>query len=459
MEPYKYHVYVCDQKKPEGAPCCSASGSAQLIEALRREIATKGLVDDVQITVSGSLGLCERGPNMVVYPEGVWYSGLKPGDVAEIVDSHLKSGRVIERLVNKDAQALRAEIGGNKAKMMAALRARDDAGVLPDELMQAIQGFRESRIILTAIELDIFSAIGTGATSETVARKVGTEARATEMLLDALVALELLHKQDDKFKNTAVSSRYLAAGGKDDSRLGLHHTANLWRRWSTLTERVRAGTAALVTAQGEPGEDPKDPGGWTRAFIAAMHKNAAFRAPLVVQAVGAEGIRRMLDIGGGSGAYCIAFAKANPNLRADVLDLPSVIPLTRQYVEQAGLSGRIETRAGDMLADDLGKGFDFVLISSICHMNSPEENEKLMKKAFDALSSGGRIAIQDFILNPDRTSPKSAALFAINMLVGTRSGSTYTEAEYASWLKVAGFADARRIPIPGPSGLIVGERG
>src|SRR5271157_454530 len=141
MEPFRLHVFVCDQKKPEGVPCCSGRGSEKVIDALRREVAARGLDNEVQITVCGSFGLCERGPNMVVYPEGVWYSAVAPEDVAQIVREHFQDGRVAARLANTDAEALRHEIASNRDKMRVALRAKDQAGVLPDELVQTIRGY------------------------------------------------------------------------------------------------------------------------------------------------------------------------------------------------------------------------------------------------------------------------------------------------------------------------------
>jgi cyclopropane fatty-acyl-phospholipid synthase-like methyltransferase len=109
-------------------------------------------------------------------------------------------------------------------------------------------------------------------------------------------------------------------------------------------------------------------------------------------------------------------------------------------------------------SDQLGVGYDLVLVSAICHMLGVDENKDLLKRCFQALAPSGRLVIQDFILEPDKTAPKSAALFALNMLVGTRGGSTYTEAEYAAWLTEAGFQDARHVRLPGPSGLIIGRR-
>jgi (2Fe-2S) ferredoxin/precorrin-6B methylase 2 len=452
MEAYRYHAFICNQKKPEGAPSCSARGSEAVIEALRREIVAQGLVNDVQVTTCGSIGLCERGPNMIIYPDGIWYSGLTPENISQIVREHFKEGRVVQSLVNNDVNALRSEIDTNKGKMMAAMKARDDAGVIPDDLMQIIQGFRPSRIILSAVELDIFTAIGDGATAADVAEKLKLNPRATETLLNALTALELLDKKGGIFSNTPVTARFLTASGKDYSRDSLMHTVHLWDRWSTLTAAVREGTSVVFKEQAER------PAQATEAFIAAMHKNAGLRAPMVVRMLNLDNVRRVLDVGGGSGAYSIALARAKADIQAEVLDLPTVTPLTNEYVRAAGLSDRISTRDGDMRTDDLGMGYDMVLLSAICHMNSPEENRKLFTKCLAALNSGGQIVMQDFVLSSDKTSPQSGALFAINMLVGTRSGSSYSEDEYRQWLEVTGFTEIKKVQLPGPTDLMVARR-
>ena len=124
MEPFRYHVYACQQGKPGSAPCCAARGAAATLDALRKELAAQSLLDVVQVTTCGSLGLCERGPNMVVYPEGVWYSGVQAADVPEIVREHFKNGRPVARLLSGDEAALKREIAENRAKAMAALAAQ-----------------------------------------------------------------------------------------------------------------------------------------------------------------------------------------------------------------------------------------------------------------------------------------------------------------------------------------------
>ncbi len=451
MEPFRYHVFICEQQKPEGVPCCIARGSKKVMEALRREISAQGLADEVQITTCGSLGLCESGPNMVVYPEGVWYSGVQPEDVPEIVRSHFRDGIKVERLAHWDRSALRAEIQMNRDHYLAAMKAHDAAGMLPEDLAEKIRGFQESRTILTALELNVFTAIGQGGTASDVARKIKANPRSTEMLLHALAALELLEKKDGVFHNAPVAARFFSDDSPDSARLGLLHQANLWPRWSTLTDCVRAGTAM-------PREERFNEQEWTEAFIAAMDRNARERAPLVARAVNPGSARRMLDVGGGSGAYAIAFVHANPALQADIMDRENVLPITQRHVQDAGLSGRIKARAGDLTRDKLGEGYDLMLISAICHMLGPEENRDLLKRAYAALASGGRLVIQDFILEPDKTRPRFGALFALNMLVGTRAGSSYSEPEYDNWLRGAGFSDIQRVRLPGTTGLMVATR-
>ena len=195
-------------------------------------------------------------------------------------------------------------------------------------------------------------------------------------------------------------------------------------------------------------------------FIAAMDHSARGRARAIAQAIGVYGTRRMLDLGGGSGVYSIAFAKAAVDLHAEIVDMPEVVPIAKQHIADAGLSDRITVRAGDMLVAELPpQSYDFVLLSSICHMFSPEENRALLARAHAALASKGRIAIADFIVDPEKASPRSAALFALNMLVATRGGASYSEPDYDEWLDAAGFSDIKRVRMPGPINLIVAQAG
>jgi (2Fe-2S) ferredoxin/predicted O-methyltransferase YrrM len=447
MEPFRFHLFVCTQQKPEGVPSCAASGSFAVLDALDRETQAGGLNQDVQLTTCGCMGLCDEGPVIVAYPEGVWYRHVKPSDVAEIVSVHLRDGKPVDRLIWNDAPGMKALSVEHGEKFRAAMAARDKAGILPDRLEQMIRGFMPSRCILTALELDIFTAVGDGANAEHIGAKVHANGRAVGMLLNALVALGLLSKSGDDYENTRESARFFVQGSTDNQRNGLLHTANIWHRWSTLTDAVRSGTHIPID---------RDTTKWTHNFIAGMQRNAKNRAPLLVKALGAAGVRRVLDLGGGSGAYSIAFAKACPDVQCEILDLAEVVPLTAEYVRQAGVSAQVKVRAGDMLVDDFGSGYDVILMNAICHMFSKEQNREIFRRARQALSPNGRLVVQDFILNPDKAGPQHAVLFSLNMLVGTDAGASYSELEYADWMKDAGFNEVQRINLPAPSSLIVG---
>ena len=307
-------------------------------------------------------------------------------------------------------------------------------------LMQAARAFQESRVLLSALELDVFAALGEGASAATLSVQLGTDARATEMLLNALVAVGALLKRDGVFHCTD-ESKALAPG-----RAGLLHMVHLWDTWSTLTECVRSGKATATRGPESFSEER------TRTFIAAMHARAQDDAQETARLSGIRDAKRMLDVGGGSGAYSIAFAKACPTLHAEILDLGAVVPLAEEYIRNAGLEGRVRVRPGDMRTADFGQGHDLVLLSAVCHMWSEDDNRALIKRCARALVPGGHLVIREFILNEERTTPPFAAIFAINMLVGTEHGNTYSEGEYRTWMTEAGLGAIVR---PDPQGDVV----
>ena len=246
------------------------------------------------------------------------------------------------------------------------------------------RAFQASRIFLSAYEMGVFSVLGDEQkTSADVAAAIGADHRGTDRLLNALCALGLLTKTADRYANVPVAAQYLVEG-KPDYLAGLMHTVHLWESWSTLTRAVRNGGAVLKRPVFEG--DPE----WLKAFIAAMHGRAAEEAPFVVGKIDLTGVSRILDVGGGSGVFSMAFVRSQNNIVATVFDLPSVLPLTRKYVEQAGLSERITLVPGNYNEDELGTGFDLVFLSAIIHANSYEQNRELVKKIGRALNPGGR---------------------------------------------------------------------
>lgn len=321
----------------------------------------------------------------------------------------------------------------------------------PTPIMELATAFQRSRALLTAFELELFTALAPEArTSEEVASAVGADPRATDRLMNALVALGLLEKEDGRFQNSKLAGKYLVKG-RPDYLGGLGHTNHLWETWSHLTEVVRAGHPE---GSGEAALRNED---WLRPFIAAMHARAAQGAGQVVAMLDLDGVSRVLDVGGGSGAYAMAFVRARRGISADVFDLPKVVPLTRMYVQQEGLAAEVGMVTGNYLKDPLGEGYDLVFMSAVIHSNSPKGIQLLFGKAARALKPGGQLVVQEFLMNEDRSGPLQPALFALNMLVGTPEGDAYTESEVRAWMAAAGFGRIRRLDTPIGTGLVIGR--
>lgn len=320
----------------------------------------------------------------------------------------------------------------------------------PAPIMELATAFQRSRPLLTAFELDLFTALASEArTSEEVAGAIGADPRATDRLMNALVALDLLEKENGRFRNLPLAEKYLVKG-RPDYLGGLGHTNHLWDTWGRLTSVVRAGHP-----EGMGNTDQRDDD-WLRPFIAAMHMRAAPGAAQVVGMLDLDGVSRVLDVGGGSGAYAMAFVRARRGISADVFDLPKVVPLTRMYTQQEGLAAEVSTIGGNYLQDPLGDGYDIVFMSAVIHSNSAKDIRRLFGKAARALRPGGQLVVQEFLINEDRTGPLQPALFALNMLVGTPEGDTYTESEVRAWMTEAGFGHVRRLDTPIGTALMIG---
>jgi predicted O-methyltransferase YrrM len=191
-------------------------------------------------------------------------------------------------------------------------------------------------------------------------------------------------------------------------------------------------------------EEESDEDNWVEAFIGAMHYRGVNQGRILAMMIDLSNVKTMLDVGGGSAAFAMEIVKKNPDIIAFVLDLPYVIPLTKRYVNEAGLSDKFSFVEGDYLTKDFEGSYDLILLSAIVHINNYEQNKMLIKKCADALNKNGMIIINDFIMNEDRTKPYHGALFSLNMLVGTENGDTYTEKEIREWFESAGLSKIER---------------
>ena len=292
--------------------------------------------------------------------------------------------------------------------------------------------FWVSRVILTAAELDIFTLLDEGpSTSSALAHRIGSTPRATDRLLNSLVALDFLEKHEDLFSLSA-KGEFLSSRHPQTGLPSILHYSGLWQSWSQLTSVVKEGKPA------ERDRTEMDQA-QRKAFIGAMDVAGRDLSVRLADTFDASRFKRFLDIGGASGTYIIAFLRKNPHMTGVLFDLPQVIPIARERMEAEGFTNRIDLIAGDYNEDALPSGCDLALLSAIIHQNSLAENHSLFKKIFETLDPGGVLLIRDFIMDSSRTTPKGGALFALNMLVNTAGGDTYTFAEVSETLQKAGF--------------------
>lgn len=319
----------------------------------------------------------------------------------------------------------------------------------PEAIFSLSRKFMESRIFLTAAELDIFSHLAKHPMSSLeLADKIQVTLRGITILLNALVSIGLLEKKDEKYYCPAEVATLLSK----DSPISIMPLVMLsvggWKRWSNLTEIVRQGPQKSRVFDNEYEQE---------TFIGAMHSIAYRLAPRIVAAIKPNSAKKLLDIGGASGSYTQAFLEAYPYMKATLFDLPSVIKIAQTRLSDTDLINRITFVGGNFYKDELPTGHDLALLSAVIHQNSPEQNIELFRKIYGALQTGGRLVIRDHIMNPDHTQPTSGAFFAVNMLIATNEGRTYSFEEIKASLESAGFAKINLIqPDEQMDGLIEG---
>lgn len=316
-------------------------------------------------------------------------------------------------------------------------------------IRETASAYRQSRVFLTAFELKVFTVIEKdNNTSEQIAENLGTDIRATDRLLNALVALGFLNKRDGYFCNKVELVPYLVEG-KERYMANLFHSNHLWDSWSTLTDAVKQGGAVKT---GETKDNEK----WRESFIAAMHHRAQGQADELAESIDLSNVHKVLDIGGGSGVFSMGIIKKRPEAEAVVFDLPEVTSIAKRYIEEEGFANSISTYDGDLHTDEFPEGFDLIIISAIVHMNYYQENEEMIEKANHSLNSGGQIVVKDFIMGVNRIEPPEGAMFAINMLVNTENGDSYTEKEIRQWFENCGIRKIERKNTNMGGGIMLG---
>jgi SAM-dependent methyltransferase len=302
------------------------------------------------------------------------------------------------------------------------------------ELQSLSRSYQGAAILSAAAELNIFDALAPGPMTATdLAERLACDTRGLVILLDALTALDLLCKHQDRYKLSDGVGSFLIESGPESILAITQHHANCLRNWAQLARVIKTGRPAKRTPsiRGEAGDQS--------AFIGGMDNLGAPVAARIIEAIQPMQFEHLLDIGGASGTWTIAFLSACPEASATLVDLPSVIPLAGQRLAGAGLAARVRLVVGDFMRDDLPGGADLAWLSAIVHQNSRMQNRALFAKVYGALQPGGRLAIRDVLMEEGRVRPVAGALFAVNMLVATEGGGTFTAGELREDLEAAGF--------------------
>ena len=329
--------------------------------------------------------------------------------------------------------------------------------VTPERIMQMAWGYAPTLILEAAIRNKVFDTVDAGMkTVDEVAAATGASPRGLRAIMNALVGFEFLKKSNGHYELTPESATFLVS--TKPAYIGgmiAHTSQQLIPNWLHLSDVVATGKPASSVNQADGGE----------AFFQELVSNIfamsypPAKALAAHLALGESGPPvRVLDLGAGSGVWSIALAQSSPRVAVTAVDWPGVLPITKKTAERFGVGDRFTLLPGDLGTVEFGAGYNLITIGHILHSEGVERSRKLLRKCFDALAPGGTIAIQEFLVNPERTGPPIGLIFAVNMLVNTDTGDTWSFEEIAGWLRDAGFTNPRLLEAPGPSPLILATK-
>jgi SAM-dependent methyltransferase len=305
-----------------------------------------------------------------------------------------------------------------------------------EAILKMANAYKQSAVLVAAAELELFAYLDDECLSASqLAEQIEADPRAMRMLLDALVSLAILEKMDDRYRLPGELAPWLLPESPTTLVPIIQHLGCIMRGWDQLAWTVKSGvpTPRASSIRGPLAD--------RESFIAGMHSVSGPVAAPLVERFGPPEFKHLLDVGGASGTWTLAFLEARPEARATIFDLPDGIQQAKGRIANSRFADRIELVAGDFYCDRLPEGADLAWVSGIIHQDSRAESRELFAKVHDALDPGGQIAIRDFVMRSDRVFPTDGALFAINMLVNTARGGTFTFDEIAEDLRAVGFVD------------------
>jgi ubiquinone/menaquinone biosynthesis C-methylase UbiE len=351
----------------------------------------------------------------------------------------------------------RAEPNHQQEEIMTQPSGQPSSPMTPEQLMQMSMSYTASRILAAGVQLDVFAHVAAGRpTAAEIARASGASERGLRMLLDALAALQLLTKSGGGYQLTPASRQYLVPDSVDYMGAILKDNT-LWEGWGHLDEAVRAGGA------GRRVEDQAEAEKFFPVLVRSLHVMNREPARRTAEVLGAGKARRglrVVDVACGSGVWGIGVAEADSTAHVTMQDFPGVLDHTREYVKRHGLGDRCDYLPGDLKKVDFGTDrYDVALLGNIVHSEGEASSRDLFRRLHRALRPGGQLVVIDMVPNDDRTGPPWPLIFALNMLIHTEVGDTYTLAEYTRWLNEAGFPRVETADIGSHSPLVIGVKG
>jgi ubiquinone/menaquinone biosynthesis C-methylase UbiE len=328
------------------------------------------------------------------------------------------------------------------------------APVTPERIYQFAFAYAPPLVLEAAIRHHVFDVLDNGPqTLQEVQAATGASKRGLSAVLNFLVGFDFLRKEGDKFALAPESAAFLVST-KPGFQGGLirHTSEQLLPKWLKLNEIVATGRPAAAVNQQGPGSE------FFQEFVNDIFPMSYHVAQELARELAFSGPTSVLDLAAGSGVWGIALAQSSPAVRVTAVDWSGVIPVTQKTVARFGLSERFSFREGDLLEADFGSYHNVATLGHIIHSEGEERSKALLKKTFAALAPGGTIAIAEFLVNADRTGPLNGLTFAINMLVNTDCGDTYSFEEISAWLVEAGFTNPRTLATHGPSPLILATK-
>jgi precorrin-6B methylase 2 len=316
-----------------------------------------------------------------------------------------------------------------------------------------LQGYRASQVIMTAERLGLFTILGTGSkTLDELTSVIHASHRGLRMLCDALTTLGFLEKQGTTYANSALSCEFLLPEVATSQNALVRHAARLYERWGFLHDAVLSGKPVNNASQsvGLQGNEED--------FALAMASSGAIQAVETARRLDLSTAQTLLDLGGGPASYAIEFVRRNPKLTAVVFDSERTLKVAQARIKAAGLSARIQVRAGDIFKSDWGGPYDVVFVSNVVHVFSGEYNQMLTRKAASNLTSQGRMCIKDFVVQADHAGPEWASLFALNMLINTAEGDCYSSQEIRQWFHAADLVFVEEMELAPPSRLLIARK-